>query len=152
LTKINKPPIAPNAPYDLTVKVRAKLAVSPPVILFSQISEIQTVDLDLAEGLTILMYNFRILYVNNMQKKLKIAINEELIEFAHEFSKKTGQSISHIIEQYLQALKTQEEKSGLTDKTLSLYGIFVDSPIPSKKELRTHFHEDVIRKKYPCLE
>lgn len=76
-----------------------------------------------------------------MQKKLALSIEEELVEFAHEFSKKTRQSISHIIEQYLQDLKTQVEESDLADKTSNLYGIFADSPIPSKKELRTHFHE-----------
>ncbi|UCH97407.1 MAG: hypothetical protein JSV88_11295 [Candidatus Aminicenantes bacterium] len=76
-----------------------------------------------------------------MQKKLTLSIDEELIKFAHEFSRTTRQSISHLVEQYLQDIKTQAEKSGLTDKTLSLYGIFADSPIPSKKELRTHFHE-----------
>jgi hypothetical protein len=45
LTKINKSLIVPNAPLALNVKVEAKLAVSPPDILFSQISQIQVVDL-----------------------------------------------------------------------------------------------------------
>ena len=74
-----------------------------------------------------------------MKKKLTLSIDEELIKFDHEFSRKTRQSISHIIEQYIQDLRSQAEDSGLTEKTLSLYGIFADSPIPSKKELRKHF-------------
>jgi hypothetical protein len=76
-----------------------------------------------------------------MRKKLTLSIDEELIEFVHEFSRKTRQSVSHIIEQYLQDLRTRAEGSDLADKTSNLYGIFADSPIPSKKELRKHFRD-----------
>jgi hypothetical protein len=45
LTKINESLTVPNVSEALYVKVRAKQAVSPPIILFSQISQIQAVDL-----------------------------------------------------------------------------------------------------------
>ncbi|NIM18461.1 MAG: hypothetical protein GTO45_41305 [Candidatus Aminicenantes bacterium] len=76
-----------------------------------------------------------------MQKKLTLSIEEDLVKFAHELSKKTKQSISHMIEQYLHSLKIQTKTSDLSTRTLGLYGILSDQPIPSKKELRKYFHE-----------
>lgn len=76
-----------------------------------------------------------------MQKKLTLSINEELVKFAHEFSRKSRQSISQIVEQYFQRLKKESETSDLSEETSRLYGIFSDQPIPSKRELREHFHE-----------
>ena len=76
-----------------------------------------------------------------MQKKLTLSINEDLINFAHDFSKKTKQSISHMVEQYLERLKAKTEDSNLSPQTLSLYGFFSEDPIPAKKELREFFHE-----------
>ncbi len=77
-----------------------------------------------------------------MQKKLTLSLNEELVRFAHEFSKKTKQSISQIVEQYLKSLKQQQqsEATNLSPQTQRLYGIFADEPLPSKKELREDFH------------
>lgn len=77
-----------------------------------------------------------------MKKKLTLSINEDLIEFAHKFSKETNQSISHIVEEYLSELKKQEtNKKHLTPKIEKLYGVFENEPIPEKKELRRNFHE-----------
>ena len=76
-----------------------------------------------------------------MNKKLTLNIDEELIKFAHDFSKKTKKSISYVIEQYLKSLKNQAETHDLSEKTSNLYGIFAHHPIPSKKELREYFHE-----------
>ncbi|ACL70121.1 DUF6364 family protein [Halothermothrix orenii] len=79
-----------------------------------------------------------------MQKKLTLSINEDLIEFAHVFSKKTNQSISHIVEEYLNELKKQEnnpDKNNFKPKINKLYGAFESQPIPDKKELRRNFHE-----------
>lgn len=45
-----------------------------------------------------------------MKKKLTLSINDDLIDFAHDFSKETNQSISHIVEKYLAELKKQHEK------------------------------------------
>ena len=45
-----------------------------------------------------------------MKKKLTLSINDDLINFAHDFSKETNQSISHIVEEYLAELKNQQEK------------------------------------------
>ena len=45
-----------------------------------------------------------------MKKKLTLSINDDLIDFAHDFSKETHQSISHIVEEYLAELKKQQEK------------------------------------------
>ena len=79
-----------------------------------------------------------------MQKKLTLSINEDLIKFAHKFSKETNQSISHIIEEYLNELKEQEtnpDKKQLNHKIDKLYGAFEKKPIPDKKDLRRKFHE-----------
>jgi len=79
-----------------------------------------------------------------MPKKLTLSIDEDLIKFAHDFSKKTNQPISHIVEEYLEELKKQESEQNsksFTSKTQKLYGIFENQPIPDKKDLRRKFHE-----------
>ncbi len=80
-----------------------------------------------------------------MKKKLTLSINDDLIDFAHNFSKETHQSISHIIEDYLSELKKQKEegtkKQKLDKRIEKLYGAFEDEPIPDKKDLRRAFHE-----------
>lgn len=79
-----------------------------------------------------------------MQKKLTLSINEDLIEFVHIFSNETNQSISHIVEEYLNELKEQEtnpDKKNFKPKIQKLYGAFENQPIPDKKELRRTFHE-----------
>jgi len=77
-----------------------------------------------------------------VHKKLTLSIDEELIKFAHDFSKKTKKSISSLIEQYLKKLKNQTQTHDLSERTSNLYGIFNHHPIPSKKELREYFHEE----------
>ena len=57
-----------------------------------------------------------------MKKKLTLSINDDLIDFAHDFSKETNQSISHIVEEYLAELKKQQEK-GTKEQKLSLIHI-----------------------------
>jgi hypothetical protein len=76
-----------------------------------------------------------------MQKKLTLNIDDELIVFAHNYSKETGVSISKLIEMYLLRLKNPEEKLQFDSKTEMLYGLFKESPIPDKKQLRKEFHE-----------
>ncbi|TDX42355.1 DUF6364 family protein [Orenia marismortui] len=76
-----------------------------------------------------------------MQKKLTLSIDEDLIKFAHKFSKETHQSISHIVEEYLSQLKKQKDKKEFNPRLENLYGIFEDEPIPDKKELRRIFHD-----------
>ena len=80
-----------------------------------------------------------------MKKKLTLSINDDLIDFAHDFSKETDQSISHIVEEYLTELKKQQEKGNnqqkLDKRIEKLYGAFEDNPIPDKKDLRRAFHE-----------
>jgi hypothetical protein len=53
-----------------------------------------------------------------MKKKLTLSINDDLIDFAHDFSKETNQSISHIVEKYLAELKNQQEK-GIKEQKLN---------------------------------
>jgi len=80
-----------------------------------------------------------------MKKKLTLSINDDLIEFAHKFSKETHQSISHIVEEYLIELKKNKEQNfeeqKLQKRTEKLYGTFENNPIPDKKDLRRTFHE-----------
>ena len=80
-----------------------------------------------------------------MKKKLTLSINDDLIEFAHDFSKETHQSISHIVEEYLKELKKHQdqnfEEKKLQKRIEKLYGAFENNPIPDKKDLRRSFHE-----------
>ncbi|PKK89278.1 MAG: hypothetical protein CVV64_14900 [Candidatus Wallbacteria bacterium HGW-Wallbacteria-1] len=77
-----------------------------------------------------------------MQKKLTLSIDAELIKFAHAFSKKTNQSISGIITEYLKQLRIQELDLELSPQVADLYGIFNETQIPDKKRLRKIYHED----------
>ncbi len=76
-----------------------------------------------------------------MQKKLTLSIDEDLIKFAHHFSKETNQSISKIVEEYLLQLKKDNKESNFNSRIEKLYGIFENKPIPDKKELRKMFHD-----------
>lgn len=76
-----------------------------------------------------------------MQKKLTLSIDEELIKFAHDFSQKTNQPISRVVEKYLHQLKNQESNENVHAKIKNLYGFFENEPIPGKKELREMFHD-----------
>lgn len=77
-----------------------------------------------------------------MNKKLTLNIEEDLIRFAHNYAKRSNQSISRIIENYLSALKTTKENhEELSSRTKELYGLFEKEPVPNKKELRKQFHE-----------
>ena len=76
-----------------------------------------------------------------MLKKLTLNIDDELINFAHAYSRQNGLSISKLFEQYLSKLKTKDTTPMLHSKINTLYGIFQDSPIPDKNELRKTFNE-----------
>ena len=77
----------------------------------------------------------------NMSKKLTLSIDNELIDFAHLYSLKSGISISRLFEQYLMNLRNTDNQHKLNPKTAALYGIFEKHPIPDKKELRKEFYE-----------
>ena len=76
-----------------------------------------------------------------MNKKLTLNIDDQLITFEHEYSKKTKQSISSIFEKYLQNLKDRNSDDSFVKEINELYGLFEQNPIPDKKELRKAFHE-----------
>ncbi|MFW5879335.1 MAG: DUF6364 family protein [bacterium] len=79
-----------------------------------------------------------------MNKKLTLNINDQIIDFAHNYSKKTHQSISAIVEKYFIALKNTSEDLNLTNTTNELHGILSDMPLPDKKQMRGEFHEKSI--------
>jgi hypothetical protein len=58
-----------------------------------------------------------------MNKKLTLNIQDNLIDFAHKYSKKTNQSITAIIEKYLSRLKEETEPAKISDDAKKLYGI-----------------------------
>jgi len=76
-----------------------------------------------------------------MLKKLILSIDEELIGFAHSYSRQNRLSVSKLFERYLVKLQTAEHKNPSNTKTASLYGVFHEEPIPDKKQLREFFHE-----------
>ncbi|MDZ7725696.1 MAG: DUF6364 family protein [candidate division KSB1 bacterium] len=57
-----------------------------------------------------------------MNKKT-LYIDEALIEFAHNYSQQTGQSISHLVENHLQRLKDDMHPEELSKETQALHGI-----------------------------
>lgn len=79
-----------------------------------------------------------------MNKKLTLNIEDQLIKFAHSYSKKTNQSISAIIERYLSRLKDETEPTKISDDAKELYGIFEKEPLPNKKEMRKKLYEKSI--------
>ena len=77
-----------------------------------------------------------------MNKKLTLNIEEDLIKFAHDFARRSKQSVSSIVENYFGALKnTKENLEDLNSRTKELYGVFANDPLPEKQELRKQFHE-----------
>ena len=76
-----------------------------------------------------------------MSKKLTLNIDEELISFAHSYSRQNGLSVSRLFEQYLDRLRTTDRTQELKPTIAFLYGLFEDAPIPDKKELRKAFHD-----------
>jgi len=76
-----------------------------------------------------------------MNKKLTLYIDEYLIEFAHSYSKRTKQSISHLVEQYLERIQKKNTMHEVSPETMRLYGILKHEDIPDKKQMRKVFHE-----------
>ena len=76
-----------------------------------------------------------------MPKKLTLNIDDELISFAHHYSKQNSVSISKLFEQYLIRLQNTAQIKELNRKTEELYGIFEENPIPDKKQLREVLYE-----------
>lgn len=79
-----------------------------------------------------------------MAKKLTLSVDENLINFAHSYSEKTHQSISHLFEKYLQRLKKDIEQVEFSSETKELYGILEKTDLPDKKEMRRAFYEKSI--------
>ena len=80
----------------------------------------------------------------NMNKKLTLNIDDNLIKFAHNYSKKTKQSISTIVEKYLSSLKTGTNVKNISTDAKELYGILENKPLPYKKEMRKKIYEKSI--------
>jgi hypothetical protein len=75
-----------------------------------------------------------------MNRKLTLSMDSNVIDFAHNFSKKTNKPVSQIVEHYFIALK-QQSTAALPKGLEELYGIFEGIETPDKKELRRMFHE-----------
>ena len=75
-----------------------------------------------------------------MTRKLTLSMDSNVIDFAHNFSKKINKPISRIIENYFLSLK--EQGSADLPKDLDeLYGIFEGIEVPDKKALQRMFYE-----------
>ncbi len=79
-----------------------------------------------------------------MNKKLTLNVDESLIDFAHEYSKKTHQSISNIVEKYFLNLKREIDTSKISSSAKEIYGILESNQVPDKDEMRKEFHEKSI--------
>ncbi|MDR2102618.1 MAG: DUF6364 family protein [Treponema sp.] len=78
-----------------------------------------------------------------MNRKLTLSLDANIIDFAHDYSKKSHRSISKIIENYFMELKNKNTPE-IPKEAAELYGILEGIDIPDKKELRRAFHEDHI--------
>jgi hypothetical protein len=76
-----------------------------------------------------------------MNKKLTLSLDANIIDFAHDYSKKAHKPISKIIENYFIELKTKNTPE-IPKEAAELYGILEGMHVPDKKELRRKFHED----------
>jgi hypothetical protein len=76
-----------------------------------------------------------------MNKKLTLSLDANIIDFAHDYSKKAHKPISKIIENFLMELQTKNTPQ-IPKEAADLYGILEGIKVPDKKELRRKFHED----------
>ena len=81
-----------------------------------------------------------------MSKKLTLNIDEELIKFAHIYSKEVNSSLSSIVGNFLWSLRAVHKKKGTkySQKTAFIVGAFSENKLPEKKQMRKIFHEDHI--------
>jgi hypothetical protein len=76
-----------------------------------------------------------------MNRKLTLSLDSNIIEFAHDYSKKSRKPISKIIENYFIELRNKSMPE-IPGEVAELYGILEGMDVPDKKELRRKFHED----------
>jgi len=76
-----------------------------------------------------------------MSENLILSMDSDVIEFAHDFSRKINKPIEKIIEDYLIELK-KKNSDELPQDLQELYGIFEAIDVPDKNELRRMFHEN----------
>jgi hypothetical protein len=79
-----------------------------------------------------------------MNRKLTLNVDEDLIEFAHQYSKVSRQSISGLFEKYLLRLKQNVNNVDISSSARDLYGILDKETLPDKKEMRKGFYEKSI--------
>ena len=75
-----------------------------------------------------------------MTRKLTLSLDSNVIEFAHDFSRKYDKPISKIVEDYFLELRKQNV-TDLPKDLGELYGIFEGVNTPDKNGLRKIFHE-----------
>ena len=80
--------------------------------------------------------------------KKTLYIDQSLIEFAHSYSQQTGQSISHLVEKYLQRLKDDMHPEELCKETQGLHGILRGEKLPEKNVLKTALINALVPKFY----
>jgi len=79
-----------------------------------------------------------------VNRKLTLNVDEKLIEFAHQYSKVSRQSISGLFEKYLLRLKQDINNIHISAVARDLYGILDEDVLPDKKEMRKDFYEKSI--------
>jgi len=79
-----------------------------------------------------------------MNKKLTLNVDESIIDFAKNYSKKSNQSISNIFEKYFIRLQMETKEVKISEDARELYGIISKNELPDKKEMRKRFYEKSI--------
>jgi hypothetical protein len=67
-------------------------------------------------------------------------MDSNVVDFAHDFSKRYNKPISKIVENYFIELK-EKNTTELPRDLEELYGIFEGADVPDRKALRRMFHE-----------
>lgn len=75
-----------------------------------------------------------------MNQKLTLSVESSVIKRAKDYAKKTGRSLSEIVEGYLTTLVTNDKKTAISPKLKKLAGIAnLPDDFDERKELKNYF-------------
>lgn len=77
-----------------------------------------------------------------MTTKLTLTVEESVIKRAKSYAKKTGRSLSELIENYLDSITSEHSENELSPKLKKIVGVVkLPEDFDEKTELRTHLEK-----------
>jgi hypothetical protein len=77
-----------------------------------------------------------------MNTKLTLSVDAAIIERAKAYAKKTGRSLSEIIENYLESITRENGSEKVSSRLKKIVGsVTLPSDFDEKKALQSYFHE-----------